>query len=172
MMKKTLLGLAVFCLGMAAVHAGDKLSMSTHLFLAEMKNASENTRVQPVFNKSLMFKDGISPDFQNRFKGEIGQHIARPYEMNGVLMIDAFIGLNGTSTAELEQLGVKIQNHFDGFVTAAIPVDKIEEVAALANVEQVQVSQMLKIQTDEARKTTHADQVINGLRYGDRKSVV
>lgn len=166
MMKKTLLGLAVFCLGMAAVHAGDKLSMSTHLFLSEMKNASENTRVQPVFNKSLMFKDGISPNFQNRFKGEIGQHIARPYEMNGVLMIDAFIGLNGTSTAELEQLGVKIQNHFDGFVTAAIPVDKIEEVAALANVEQVQVSQMLKIQTDEARKTTHADQVLNGLRNG------
>ncbi len=164
-MRKILLVFAVACFAMLAAHADDKLAPSTKMFLYQLRSGAfdVDNEVNPQFGAAGRRIPGVAP-----YKKDNGREmfVARPNEVDGVMTVNAFIELNGTSVAELEAKGVVIQSTFDGFVTAAIPVDKIEELAQLTSVKRIQVAQMMRVLTDSARSATRVDKVIDGLNNG------
>ena len=120
--------------------AGDKLSARTQAFLQQRANATQQF-------------DGKST-------------LAKTKTANGVEYIDCFISLNGASTSELEAKGVTIDGSYNGFVTAKVPVGKIEEVASLSSVKQVGIARNLRLFTDKAKTFTNADKAWDGTNNG------
>ncbi|MBQ6210700.1 MAG: S8 family serine peptidase [Prevotella sp.] len=90
-----------------------------------------------------------------------GFPFATPSTVNGVKMVQCWISMTNDNYAALEALGVKIQAKFDGKVTANVPVNAIEEVAALGNVIKVSVAKKLKKKTYRSRVMTNVDDVLN-----------
>ena len=81
-------------------------------------------------------------------------------------MADAFIGIDGLWAISLLQCsGVKVNCVFDGFVTAQIPVDRLEDVWRLQGVNDIEISQRLQLCTDSTMSVTHVNQVLNGIDY-------
>ena len=92
---------------------------------------------------------------------------ASPKAVNGVEYINCFINLiDGASIGELEALGVKVNGVYEHFVTAKVPIEKIDEVAKLGNVKQISVSRKMKMFTDQACSITNADKVWDGTNNG------
>ncbi|MBQ6064950.1 MAG: S8 family serine peptidase [Prevotella sp.] len=90
-----------------------------------------------------------------------GFPFATPSTVNGVKMVQCWISMTNDNYAALEALGVKIQAKFDGKVTANVPVNAIEKVAALGNVTKVSVAKKLKKKTYRSRVMTNVDDVLN-----------
>lgn len=94
---------------------------------------------------------------------------ARPKTIQGVEYIDCFISLNDDTSAsisDLEGLGVQVNGVYDHFITAKVPIDKIEAVSQLDCVKQVSVARVLKHLSDQAKTVTNADKVWDGTNYG------
>lgn len=95
-----------------------------------------------------------------------GRFVA-PRLVNGVEMVDAFIAVDGKGVIDaLRNEGVVINCEFDGFVTARIPVDRMERVSLMNGVCDVQFSRVLDLCTDSTLSVTRAGQVINGMNNG------
>lgn len=92
--------------------------------------------------------------------------LAKPRAINGVECVDCFIFMNGTSTTELEKSGVTVTGKYSHFVTAQVPIGKIEQVAGLKTVRQVEIARNMRHFTDEACGVTNADKVWEGTNYG------
>lgn len=120
--------------------ANDKISAPTQSFMHDYANGVVQQEERRMFGKTMNVK--------------------------GVETMDCFISLNGTSTSRLESLGVIITCRYDGMVTALVPINKIDQVAKLEEVEQIAISQIARHQTDQAKNVTHAYQVWNGLNNG------
>lgn len=88
--------------------------------------------------------------------------IASPDTIDGNVYISAFVRLGDSgSVGELEAKGVVVQEIFpNGLITALIPVDKIEEVAGIANVRRVKVAQRMRKTTNAAREKTNTDDLL------------
>ncbi len=102
-------------------------------------------------------------DVGNRMAGNLGDRlIAKPDTIDGKVYISTFIRLKDNSDVkELEALGVQVQCKFDkGLITANIPVDKINEVAQLANVSRISVAKRMQKMTNKARETTNVDDIL------------
>ena len=131
--------LLLLILGMSlAMMAGDKLTAPTKAFLAG--------QVRGIQDDNAAF--------------------AKPRAINGVQCVDCFIFLKGTSIAELEKAGVTVTGKYDTFVTAQVPIDKIEEVARLGSVTQVAIARTARHFTDEACGVVNADKVWDGMSNG------
>lgn len=121
----------------------DKLSAGTKVFLLQQSsNIVEDTA---FVNKSIY---------------------AMPKAVEGVKYVDCFIQLNDASIADLEALGVIVNGKYDHFITAKVPVNRIEDVAMLGNVKQVGLARNMKIFTDQASSVTNADKVWDGTNNG------
>ncbi|MBR5118454.1 MAG: S8 family serine peptidase [Muribaculaceae bacterium] len=92
--------------------------------------------------------------------------LVSPKSMNGVECVECFISLNGVSIAELEANGVKVTGKFSDFVTASIPVNKIEAVARIKGVKQVGIARNARLLTDVAKGIVNADKAWDGTNYG------
>ncbi|MBP5687910.1 MAG: S8 family serine peptidase [Muribaculaceae bacterium] len=140
----------------------DKLSAGTQMFL--MMHADEIQKVHP---SSLPEYNGrqfkLRPEIERGVKSGFA-----PIEIIGnVEMIDAFIYLkNPDNVSSLESKGVIVMTKFDKFVTAKIPVDKIEEVGNLSDVIQIDVARLLQPQTDVASSMTNASKSWEGVNNG------
>ncbi|MBO4723142.1 MAG: S8 family serine peptidase [Muribaculaceae bacterium] len=121
--------------------AGDKLSAPTKVFLQQRANAV----AQAPDGKTVL---------------------ALPKTVNGVECVDCFISLNGVSIAELEANGVKVTGKFSDFVTASIPINKIEAVARMNGVKQVGIARNARLLTDVAKGIVNADKAWDGTNYG------
>jgi len=87
--------------------------------------------------------------------------------MGNVPMADAFIAYSNEGVLQqLQAAGVVITCPFQGFVTARIPLDKLEQVAQWPGVIDVELSTMLQLCTDSTLSVTHAGEVINGTGAG------
>ncbi len=96
-----------------------------------------------------------------------GKHVlAAPKSVNGVEYVECFISFDGISIAELEANGVKVTGKFSDFVTASIPVTKLEAVARLKGVRQVGVARNVRLLTDVAKGIVNADKAWDGTNYG------
>lgn len=91
--------------------------------------------------------------------------VADTKDVAGVRMIQAFIHLYADNYAALESLGVRIDAKFNKLVTAMIPVDKMQMVASLWFVKQVNVAKKLDLLTDKMRMKTHALDAITYSEY-------
>ena len=124
-----------------AMVAGDKLSAPMKVFLQQHSKAV----TQAPDGKTIL---------------------ASPKTVNGVEYVECFISLNGISIAELEANGVKVTGKFSDFVTASIPVNKIESVARLKGVKQVGIARNARLLTDVAKGIVNADKAWDGTNYG------
>jgi len=136
-----------------------KLSVTTQLFLDELKGEISFER-----NTQNEKKLGLKPvDMDLRWnRKHRDRMIATPDTIDGEVFISAFIRLEDDSQlSELEALGVQVQCSFDnGLITANIPVDKINEVANISNVQRVNVASLMTPATYKAREATHVDDLL------------
>ena len=164
-MRRFLLTAAlVVCTFFVALAQGGKLSADMRLILAdrdgklslneakqEMQRLQRNFRTQqtmlPMSEQSQMDDEGDLP-------------IATPFVKNGVKMSQCWIVLKDDNVASLEALGVQILARFQGKVTANVPVDKLEKVAALSNVVKISAARKLKKNTYRSRVLTNVDDVL------------
>ena len=161
-MKKLLLTfvLTTFTLvGFSQSDVDRKLSITTQMFLNELNGKIDlnpsTTSKGPLGNLTLD-KNGPKPT----------RLIATPDTIDGKVYISSFLRLQDSNDiAELEALGVVIQTKFiNGLVTALVPVEKIEEVAAISNVSRINVASLMRHYTDAARTSTNVDDL---LTYSD-----
>ena len=124
-----------------ALNANNKLTAPTKVFLQQRMNGV----TQPADSKTVL---------------------AMPKAVNGVEYVECFISLNGSSFSELEKMGVKVTGKFKTFVTASIPVNKLEEVAKHSSVKQVGIARNARLLTDVAKTITNADKAWDGTNYG------
>ncbi len=98
----------------------------------------------------------------------IGRHtFVSPHVENGVEMIDAFIDFNDKAALDkARSMGVIINCVFDDFVTARIPVDRLDQVCHIPGIVNVEISRIMELCTDSTLSVTHAGQVLNGTQYG------
>ena len=139
-MRKLFLLLMALSLSLA-VTANNKLSPGTRVFL--------NQRAAGVTTPA-----------------DVKTPLAKPMAINGVEYVECFIYLNGSSFAEVQAAGVQVTGKFDEFVTAKVPVNKIEQVARLASVKMVAIARNARHHTDVAKGITNADKVWDGTNYG------
>lgn len=127
-----------------------KYSVTTQMFLNEQKTQQEqvaagrrSTPVKPRKNTRRL--------------------IASPDTIGGVAYISCFVHLeNPSDLSALRALGVQVQSTFDGldFITANVPVDKLETLAQIDNVTRIKVAQRMRPTTDVARQKTHVDDLL------------
>ncbi|MBO4814481.1 MAG: S8 family serine peptidase [Muribaculaceae bacterium] len=161
-MKKPLL---TFLMASALLFAfaGDKLSIGTLRFLQLRQEAiTDSLNVFPSRAPSQV----NVPFTPKKIKPVAGGGFALPEMVNGVEMVEAFIKLKGTSTAQLESMGVIVNVRYDTFVTAKIPVDRIVEISELDEVDQIDVAQQMQIATDIASDVTNANKAWYGTDNG------
>ncbi len=85
------------------------------------------------------------------------------HDVDGREMVDAFVGIDNKGVVPLlEYSGVIVNCVFDGFVTAQIPVNRLEQISRLRGVNDVEISPLIKLCTDSTMSVTHVNQVLNG----------
>lgn len=133
--------------------AQDKLSPSTHIFLMERDGLINLDARSDSMMRGNPAMRGLSPT----------RPVARAQQVKGMKMVAAFVRLTSDDTAPLERMGVIIQARFkDGIVSAMLPVDKIEAIAALDCVKSVEVAAMATLDTDQSRAQTNVDDILQG----------
>ncbi len=132
----------------------NKMSITTQMFLDEMAGR-------------ISFDEAQAPTRLTAPGGQVlpklGRPIVSPDTIDGRVYIASFIRVNDKSViGELEALGVEIQCEFKNgtLVTANLPIDAIEQVAALEGVKKINVSSMMRPLTNNARSTTNVDDVL------------
>ena len=133
----------------------NKMSISTQMFLDEMQGLISFDEV-PAPPARLTTPDA-------RQLPEPRRPIASPDTIDGKVYIASFIRIVDESViSELEALGVEVQCKFKGgtVLTTNIPIDKIDEVAALDGVIRINVSSIQRPLTDRTRAATNVDDVL------------
>lgn len=140
----------IFCLlGIFTAGAYEKMSVATQAFL----------------------------DNRSAFPTEGKRHAAIS-QVRGQEMVDVFITLHDSqNTSRITALGGVIGARFTGLVTAQVPVAKLQAIAALDEVEQVSIAEMMESDVDTTRSVTSVNYVAEGLLHGlsanyDGKGVV
>jgi len=151
---------AVLSMGTAVADDGvdnvEKLSVSTQMFIMDRDEIYENVPVGQR-RQAMSRAQAERAERAERTSGVLAPAAC----VGGVDMMRAFISIDEGHIGDLEALGVIVKTRAQGFVTAFIPVDKIEAVAALPAVTHIQAATRLKPTTDKARIDTKAYDVIN-----------
>lgn len=153
-------------------HKGGKISAATRLIIKDrdggmsFEKAKAFAKEHKSARKQKMSKmpvNGNVPQMETLASTDAYDPIpvAEPVTINGVKMVQCWITMHDTNYSPIEALGVKILSKFKGMVTANIPVDAIEAVAALDNVKKVSVAKKLKHDTYYAREATNVDDILN-----------
>ena len=131
----------------------NKLSISTQMFLDELEG-------ETVFDAAPV--DRMSLPGQPRLLGAVERPYVAPDTIDGKVYISSFVYVTSDEDVRMmEDLGAIIETRFkDGLLTALLPVDRIHEVAAIEGVTRIEVSPVMRLATDEARKTTNVNDVL------------
>ena len=131
----------------------NKMSITTQMFLEEMAGRLTFDEEAPA---TRITTPGAKPLPKPR------RPIASPDTIDGIAYIASTVRItNESDLDELESKGVIIQCKFDkGLVTTLIPVDKIEDVAAIEGVTRINVSALVRPLTNLARQATNVDDVL------------
>ena len=132
----------------------EKMSISTQMFLDELAGKINLNPPAPGTKAG-------EPDLIPTRNAPI-RPIASPDTINGKVYISAFVKVTSDEDiSALENLGVLIQCRFEeGLMTANIPIDKIEEVAAIEGVINIEVGETMEVETDLARQATNVDDML------------
>ncbi|MBR5726726.1 MAG: S8 family serine peptidase [Muribaculaceae bacterium] len=137
----------------AAMNERNKLSISTQMFLDEL---------QGDLNFDEIPDTRLDLPGQPRFLKAVERPYVSPDTIDGKAYISAFVYVtNDEDISIMQSMDVIIESRFkDGLLTALLPVDKIHEIAAIEGVKRIEVSQVMRLATDEARKATHVNDVL------------
>ena len=163
MMKKLLLTLFIGSAavnGMAQDDNSSKLSITTQMFLNEQRGELSFER-----NTVSSQKLGLHPAEHLRVvkeRKDDGRLYAAPDTVDGKAYIAAYLRLaDASAVSEVEALGVVLQEEFNnGLWTSLIPVDNINEVAAVSGVKRINVSPLKRAFTNTARQVTNTDDAL------------
>jgi hypothetical protein len=136
----------------------NKLSISTKMFIDERDGAIEmkrNTDAEKRLGLEFVGK-------RKKANKNDGRFYAAPDTINGKAYISCFIRMESTAGVKsLISKGVQIQCKFDnGLYTALVPVERIEEVAAVTGVKRVNVATLMRPLTNNARTATNVDDAL------------
>ncbi len=145
------IGMAVFAQGVPYIN---KMSVTTQMFLDEMEGKIDFDQQVPPPAKTT------SPDMQPLPK--VRRPIVTPDTIDGKVYISATVRIaDESSLADLESKGVIVQCTFDhGLLTTLIPIDRIDEVAAIEGVTRINVASYLKPLTKRSRQASYVDDVL------------
>ena len=173
-MKKMIV-MAVMALAMLfgftapAMAQNSKLSPATRIIIADrdgrasIKKAKTFPKGHLSAKKQKVSVKGMSTTENTGSTSEIEgtAPFAEPVTIDGVKMAQCWIKMTDNNYSAIEALGVKIQAKYDCLVVANIPIDVLEQVAALSNVKKVAVASMMQKFTYDARQKTNVDDVLN-----------
>lgn len=146
-MKRLSISIALILMALFSIQAQRLLPLSVEQFLDERACSDR-------FKSSLAADGPSSRFFPTRM-------------IDGCEMVDAFIGLkNPAAISSLQALGVVVNCIFDGFVTAQVPVERLQQVCSLHGVTDVQISDRLELSTNKTMEVTHVNEILNGASYG------
>lgn len=139
-------------------NVNNKMSGATHFFIKDRdaKNVSTPTiklkDITPVSDLS-------APEFVGK---RLQPLYAKTDTIDGKAYISSFVRLdNENNTYAIEAKGAIVQCRFsNGLITALIPVDSIESVAAIADVKKVSVARRMSMMGNKARQATNTDDVL------------
>lgn len=157
--QRTMCLFAIFATSISMLWAqetNEKFSLTTQMFLNEMSEQAS----EPARNTFSTQKPDLAP---GTMKLKPRRMIASPDTIGGVAYISCFIHLKDVSDlSPVQSLGVDVQETFDGldFVTANVPVDKLNELADIDNVSFIKVAQLMRPTTDTSRQKTNTDDVL------------
>ena len=164
-MSKRLLFSIIFAatvvVGWAQNDDGNKLSVTTQMFLQELNGEISFEQNEELIKANAKAKGIPLADALRRAKYD--RPIAKPVEINGRQFISAFIRVSDRSAvSELEALGVEIQCEFSNgtLFTTLIPVDKLQEVAKIAKVSRISVASKRRPLTDKVRQASNVDDAL------------
>ena len=133
-----------------------KFSMTTQMFLNEVKEQAEQPRSAPRRAPRRQTSENTQMLKQRRL-------IASPDTIGGVAYISCFIHLKDVNDlSDVRSLGVEVEETFEGldFITANVPVEQLEQLADIDNVTKIKVAQQMRMLTDVARQKTNTDDVL------------
>lgn len=138
-----------------AIPNQEKMTISTQMFLDELAGRISFDEPKPTIRAG-------QPDLIPLPEARNKRPIAKPDTINGKVYITSFIQVTGDDfIADLEALGVDIlANLGDGLLTTYIPIDMIEEVAAIEGVILVEVGELMQEETDLARQASNVDDLL------------
>lgn len=133
----------------------EKMSISTQMFLDQIEKKAEfYQELSPTKSGTSIHKvaEGV----------KMLSPIATPDTINGKFYISAFMRINNDFVInQLKDLGVIIECQFkNGLMTTLIPIDKIYDLAAIPDVREIEVAEVLRPMTDKARQTTNVDDLL------------
>jgi len=131
-----------------------KMSMSTQMFLDELAGKISFDEPRPSIRANEPIE--LIPVRKHH------RPIASPDTINGKVYISAFVRVTGEEyIREMEVKGVEVMSRFDnGLLTALIPIDSIEEVAAIEGVTHIEVGERMEEATDLSRQASNVDDVL------------
>ena len=147
-----LLGLLTMSLTVLAQVNTEKMTVSTMMFLDEMAGKISFDETAPnLRGGDVLITDRIPH-----------RPIASPDTIDGKVYISAFVRVTSDNDiSALENLGVLVMCIFDnGLMTANIPIDKIEDVAAIPGVINIEVGETMEVETDLTRQDTNVDDIL------------
>lgn len=138
-----------------AIPNQEKMTISTQMFLDELAGRISFDEPKPTIRAG-------QPDLIPLPEARNKRPIAKPDTINGKVYITSFIQVTGDDfIADLEALGIDIlANLGDGVLTTYIPIDMIEEVAAIEGVILVEVGELMQEETDLARQASNVDDLL------------
>ena len=139
-----------------AQEMNEKFSMTTQMFLNELKEQAEQPSSAPRRAPRRQTSENSQMLKQRRL-------IASPDTIGGVAYIPCFIHLKDVNDqSDVRSLGVEVQETFDGldFITANVPVEQLEQLADIDNVTRIKVAERMRPLTDVARQKTNTDDVL------------
>lgn len=156
-MKRLLfITLALIIAAQAWAQNEDKFGPSTELFLQEMKQP------RPFAPPRKMPRmKGVKPQGPEDYR-VTPRMVSAPDTINGQVYMSAYLRVaDSHNTGDVEALGVIIESRFSkGLTIALIPVDKIQDVAALPSVKHINAAAPKRKKTDMARQYTNTDDVL------------
>ena len=158
MSKRFIIVLMLMACGLSvlAQEVNKKYAWTTQMFLDELKENSEQQVQGPRHAPVRRQLDGKPLPKTRRL-------IASPDTVSGVAYISCFIHLKDVnSLGDVRALGVEVEETFDGldFITARVPVSQLESLAAIDNVTNIKVAQLMSPSTDVARQLTNVDDLL------------
>ena len=139
-----------------AQEMNEKFALTTQLFLKEQKKKAEQPTTKPRQIPGLKLSEKMMKQKPQRL-------IASPDTVGGVAYISCFIHLKEVNDlSAVRSLGVEVEETFDGldFVTARVPVKKLEKLADIDNVTRIKVAERMRPMTDVARQKTNVDDLL------------
>ena len=161
-MKLTARALTALVMLMAPVlmmwgqETNEKFSMTTQMFLNSLKEQTKQPTSASHRAHIRRMPNGKTVPMRRRL-------IASPDTVGGVAYISCFIHLkDADELSAVRALGVEVDESFDGldFVTARVPVDQLEPLAAIDNVTRIKVARHMRPLTDVARQTTNVEDLL------------